>query len=196
MAYYPVFLQVEDRPCLIVGGGEVACRKAQALLSCGARVTVVSPQLGKGLTRLARQGKVRWRSHRFTPADLRKAGLVAAATDDQPTNELAAREARRRGVWINVVDQPKLCSFIVPSVLRRGKLVLAISTQGISPALSKWIRKDLSRRYGPEFGKLLRGMRKVRAQVLRQVPGAARRKRLFEKALAAYFKTLKASPVA
>ena len=95
---------------------------------------------------------------------------------------------------MNVVDQPRLCSFIVPSVVRRGKLVLAISTGGGSPALAKWIRKDIEKRYGAEFGWLLNGMHQARAQVLKKVPGVARRKRLFEQALRAYFKVLGESP--
>ena len=191
MAYFPLFVELEGCPCLVIGGGEVAYRKVKALASCGARVTVVSPQLTAGLRRLVQRKKVRWRPRRFRAGDLDGAQLVVAATDDQPVNEIASRLAKRRRLLINVVDQPKLCSFIFPSVVRRGKLALAISTGGVSPALAKWIRKDLETRYGPEFGRLLEGMRKVRSEVLRRTAGVGRRKRLFEKALEAYFKALK-----
>lgn len=168
----------------------MAGAKAKSLCSCGAKVSVVSPRLCDRLKRMAQRGQVRWLKRRFRASDLNGLKLVVAATDDQPVNELASRLARRRGIWINVVDQPRICSFIFPSVVRRGRLVLAISTGGISPALSKWIRKDLENRYGPEFERLLEGMRKVRGQVIRRVSGVARRKRLFEKALEAYFKVV------
>ena len=190
MAYYPVFLEMKGRPCLVIGGGEVACQKAFSLLACGAKVTVVSPQLGDGLKRLLRSGKIRWRKQTFKPEDLGNMELVVAATNQQPVNRLAWQTAKKKGLWINVVDRPRLCSFIVPSVLRRGKLVLAISTGGVSPALAKWIRRDLESRYSSEFGRLLQGMSRVRAQVRRKVGGVGRRKRVFEKALAAYFKVL------
>ena len=190
MAYYPIFLELERCPCLVVGGGEVAYRKAAALVSCGATVSVVSPRLGHGLRRLAKQGKVRWRRHTFALGDLNGVQLAVAATDDQPVNEQVSRLARRRGIFVNVVDQPKLCSFIVPSVVRRGKLVLAISTGGASPALAKWIRRDVEKRYGSEFGRLVKGMATVRGRVLKKVPGVARRKRFFEQALQAYFRVI------
>ncbi len=192
MATLPIFLELRDRPCLVIGAGEVAFRKASALVAGGAKVTVVSPRLSAGIERLVRLGKVAWRPHRFQPNDLKGVELAVAATSDQPVNERAAREARARSVWINVVDQPELCSFIFPSVLRRGRLSLAISTEGASPALAKWIRRDLERRYGPEFKTLLDEAARLRPRVKQAVPGAGRRKRLFEKALRAYLKVLKA----
>ncbi len=191
MAHYPLFLELQNRSCLVIGGGAVAFRKATALLSCGAKVAVVAPELSAGLKRLARRGKVRWKKQPFRPADLAGMELAVAATDDQKVNLLAAREARRRGVWINVADQPALCSFILPSVVRRGKLALAISTGGASPALAKWIRKDLEKRYGPELGRLLTRAAAARDRVHRDVRGPAARKQLFEKALKAYLQVLK-----
>lgn len=194
MAYYPIFLELKKRPCLVIGGGEVACRKVVALVSCGARVQVVSPTGGNGLRRLVQEGKVHWIQRPFRPADLKRVELVVAATDSQAINDQVYRLARRKGIWVNVVDQPKLCSFIVPSVVRRGKLTLAISTGGASPALSKWIRRDLESRYGPEFGRLLSGMKKAREEVKQKVKGVFKRKRLFEEALKAYFGALKLHP--
>lgn len=191
MAYYPAFLELDHRPCLVIGGGAVACRKTKALLVCGAKVRVVSPKLTSDFRRLIRQGKVRWRKKRFQPSDLKGAQLVVAATEDQSVNKEAAHAARKRCLWINVVDQPGLCSFIVPSVVRRGRLTLAISTGGASPALSKWIRRDLERRYGPEFKRLVSRMAKMRGGVLEKIRGVRHRKALFEKALQAYFKVLK-----
>ena len=190
MAYFPLFLDVQNRPCLVIGGGQVAHRKIVALLACGARVAVVSPQISAGLKKLARGDKVRLKKRPFRPADLAGMELAVAATGDQQVNRLAVREARRRKVWINVVDQPKLCSFTLPSVVRRGKLTLAISTGGISPALSKWIRKDLETRYGPEFSRLLTKAPGFRKRVHERVRSPARRKRLLEKALKAYLRAL------
>ena len=190
MAYYPIFLELKSRPCLVVGGGEVAYRKALALISCGAKVRVASPGLHAGLKRLLTQRKIQWVRHTFRPIDVDGIELVVAATNDQPVNERIFRLCQKRRIWVNVVDQPKLCSFIVPSVVRRGGLTVAISTGGASPALSKWIRKDIERRYGAEFRKLVTAMHQVRPQVLAQVKGVARRKALFEKALKAYFKVL------
>lgn len=194
MPYYPIFLELKGSPCLVIGGGEVAYQKAKALVKCGAEVRVVSPELGAGLKRLAQQGRIRWRRGRFTARDLAGVQLVVAATDDQPVNELAAAEARRRGLWVNVVDQPSLCSFIVSSVVRRGRLCLAISTGGASPALSKWIRKDLQARYGPEFRRLVGAMARIRGRVIQKVPGGARRKRLFERALKTTLDVLRVPP--
>ena len=191
MAYFPFFLELRNLPCLAIGGGQVAFAKVKSLLSCGAKVTVVSPQLVTGLKGLTRQKQIRWRRGRFRSSDLNGVQVVVAATDDQAVNELASRLAKRKGVLINVVDQPALCSFIFPSVVRRGKLVIAISTGGVSPGLSKWIRKDLQRRYGPELGDLLKKMARVRDRIKRKIPSYNRRKKLLEKALAAYFQVVR-----
>ena len=191
MSYYPLFLELKEKPCLVIGGGPVAFRKAAALLRCGARVTVVSPALSAGLKRLVQKKKVRWKGRWFRPADLAGAELAVAATEDEAANRAAAREARRRRIWINVVDKPELCSFILPSVVRRGRLVLAVSTGGASPALAKWIRRDLEARYGPEFGKLLSQAAAARKKVHRNLSSPVARKQLFERALKAYLQVLK-----
>ena len=192
MAYFPLFLELEGLPCLVVGGGRVAAGKVKALVKAGAKVTVVGRVPVKELRRFARQGKVAWRRRLFRPGDLKGVRLVVAATDDQPVNERVSRLARRRGIPVNVVDQPALCSFIFPAVIRRGKLALAVSTGGASPALAKWIRKDLQARYGSEFGWLLTQAATARKGVFKKVLSPAARKRLFEKALGAYLQTLSA----
>ena len=190
-SYYPVFLELKGRLCLVVGGGEVAFRKAKSLAGCGAKIKVVAPRLHPGLRRLAARKKIRWVRGSFHPAHLRGTDLVIAATDEARVNAAASVWAKRRGLWINVVDRPSLCSFIVPSVVRRGKLVFAISTSGASPALAKWIRKDLQARYGPEFKRLLAAIAKVRGKVKRRIGGLRQRKKLFEEALEAYFKVIR-----
>ena len=171
MSYFPLFVELEGCPALVVGGGRVALGKARRLRSFGARVRCVK--------------------RRFRPADLRGARLVVAATNDPAVNKQVSRLARRRGIPVNVVDQPALCSFVFPSVVRRGRLVLAVSTGGASPALAKWIRKDLQRRYGPEFGRSLARMARVRKQVMGGGVSPRRRKKIFEEALGAYLRVIK-----
>lgn len=191
MAYFPLFVELDGVRALVVGGGRVALGKVRQLRSFGARVTVAAPRLVAGLARLARERKIRWRRRPFRPGDLAGIRLAVAATDDQRVNELVSRLARRRRIPVNVVDQPALCTFVFPSVVRRGKLVLAISTGGASPALAKWIRRDLERRYGPEFRRLLAGMARARGQIKRKVTSAGRRKALFERALRAYLRVIR-----
>ncbi len=142
-AYYPAFLDLSGRLCLVVGGGTVAQRKAEALLEAGALVTVVSPRLTKGLKALAEDGAISAMVRRYRRGDLRQAVLVVAATNNPTVNQSVAADASRRGILVNVVDEPALCSFIVPAVVKRGDLVLAISTGGKSPAVAKRLRRDL-----------------------------------------------------
>lgn len=169
----------------------MALRKVKELLACGAKVRVISPTAAAGLRKLAQRRTVQWRRKEFRPADLAGVDLAVAATGDASVNERAAREARRRRIWINVVDQPALCLFIVPAVVRRGKLTLAVSTAGVSPALAKWVRKDLERRYGPEWKQALAGMERWRGRVRRRIPGTGTRKKIFEQALNAYVQVLR-----
>ena len=178
MRYYPAFLDLRGRPCVVVGGGAVAWRKAKALIECGARVTVVSPDGTPALAASARRGAVRWTRRRVKASDLTRAWLIVAATNDPSVNRLAARS----GKLVNVVDQPALCTFIVPSIVRRGRLTIAISTAGDSPTVSKWIRQDLTARYAP-FGTVVSRMRRRRRAVHAQVQGMAPRRRRLEAAL-------------
>lgn len=180
MRYYPVFLDLAGRSCLVVGGGAVAGRKAGVLLQSGARVTVVGPEVRQPLARWARQGRIRWVRRRFRASDLAGTFLVVAATDDQAVNRQVFQAAQRRQQLVNVVDQPARCSFIVPSIMRRGALTMAISTSGVSPALSKWLRRDLTRRYGPRFARVLTRMQRWRRQVHRDIRNPAARKRRLE----------------
>lgn len=163
MKYYPVFLVLRDRPCLIAGGGEVAERKALALLAAGADITIVSPTLTPKLADLARVGKITHRARPFEERDIAGMQLVVAATNSLDVNTFVGRECRKRHVLVNVAAPPEESSFIVPSTIERGDLVLAISTGGDSPGLAKRIRQDLERQFGPEYGQyaeLLAGVRK------------------------------------
>lgn len=183
MRYYPAFLDLQGTPCVVVGGGGVAWRKAKSLLACGARVTVVSPEVVHPLAALARRGRITWCRRRFRGSDLNRAFLVIAATDDQGVNRAVSARARARRRLVNVVDQPALCTFILPSVMSRGALTMAISTGGASPALSKWLRRDLAARYGAWAPRLLERMRARRAPVHAQTASPRQRKRRLEAVL-------------
>lgn len=161
-SYYPIFLDIEGKKCVVVGGGQVALRKVRALLDHGARVEVISPDLCPGLGRMFKQGKVHAVRRDYAEGDLAGAVIVVAATNDNDLNAKVAEEARARGVLINAVDDPQHCDFIVPSHLRHGDVTIAISTGGRSPALARKIRteleKDLAAKYAP-LASLVGGVR-------------------------------------
>jgi len=153
--YFAAFLDLRGRRCLVVGGGEIGERKARALLACGAEVTVVSPTVTPGLAALAIVGRVVERRRPFRRSDLRGCALVVAATGNPEVDDAVAALARRARALVNVVDRPERCDFIVPSVLQRGQLQIAVSTGGRSPALAREIRRRLEARFGPEYAELV-----------------------------------------
>ncbi len=166
MQTYPVFALITGKPCLVVGGGSVAERKVQDLLMAGARVTVVSPVLTPALAAQASKGEIRHLPGDFQEEQVAGMALVIGATDDMAVNARVSAAAQARGIWVNIVDQPELCTFIVPAQVRRGDLTLAISTGGASPALARKIREDLEGHFGPEYGPYLALMQAIRARVL------------------------------
>ncbi|HAY22062.1 MAG TPA: siroheme synthase, partial [Desulfobacterales bacterium] len=137
MRVYPVFLNIDGRPCLVVGGGAIGERKVQDLLLAGARVSVVSREATPTLLDLARRGEILYRQEDFTPEHLDGMVLVIGATNNLQTNREISAAAQARGLPVNIVDAPALCTFIVPATVRRGELTLAIGTGGQSPALAK-----------------------------------------------------------
>jgi len=179
MNLYPVFLDLRGRPCLLVGGGAVAARKAAALIGAGAVLTVVSPALTPALAELARSDSIRHRMKRFDESDLAGMFLAVAATDDPAVNGSVAIACRSRGILVNVATAPEAGTFIVPSVVARGDLLIAVSTCGGSPALSRKVREELERSYGPEYGVFLRKMAVVRQRMLREVQDEAVRRETF-----------------
>jgi siroheme synthase-like protein len=163
--YYPVCLDLRGRPCVVIGGGAVAARKVEGLLECGARVTVVAPALAPALQALRKAGQITARLRPYTDGDLDGAALAIAATDERDVNALVAAEARARGVWLNAADDPERCDFILPAVVRRGDLQIAISTGGRSPALARRVREDLERLLPAEYADLLPLLADVRAEL-------------------------------
>lgn len=176
MGYYPAFIDLKEKECLVVGGGQVAERKVRALLGAGARVTVVSPAVTKGLQRLNAQGRIRQLSRDYQSGDLRNAFLVVACTSFRQVNQEVAKEAKKRRMLVNVVDDPRWCNFIVPSVARRGDLTIAISTGGKSPALARKIREELQAKFGPEYGAMLKLLGAVRRKLLTEGRSSANNK--------------------
>ncbi len=154
MFHLPIYYQVKDRPCLVVGGGEVATRKADLLLRRAARVIVVAPRISLRLRSLSETGAITLIAREFKPDDLREAWLAFAATDDPEINATVARHARRLGVPVNVVDNPACCTFIMPSIIERAPVQIAVSTGGASPVLARLLRARLETLIPAAYGRL------------------------------------------
>ncbi len=179
MAYYPVYLNLEGRSCVVMGGGSVAERKVMGLLEAKALVTVVSPDLTIQLRALAESGRLTWIARGYQSGDLEAATLVISATGDSVVNDLARKEASTRGMPINVVDDHRDHDFITPSIVRRGDLTVAISTGGKSPALAARLREQLEREIGNEYGEFVDLAGELRSSMRAQHPDAKRRKELW-----------------
>jgi precorrin-2 dehydrogenase/sirohydrochlorin ferrochelatase len=180
MRYYPVFLDLRDRPCLVVGGGAVAERKVLSLFDAGADLTVVSPALTHTLQELSHKHKIMHRSKPYEEHDLTGMYLAVAATNDPAVNAAVAQDARRRGILVNAATAPDDSTFIVPSVVERGDLLIAVSTCGHSPALARKVREELERVYGPEYGLFLEKMVLLRRKLLHEVADEAVRRKVFQ----------------
>ncbi len=154
MEYMPIFLDLRNRDTLVVGGGDVAERKVGLLLDAGARVHVVSPDLCDGLRRLFDEARITWREGSFEPADIDRKVLVIAATDDRHVNAAVSNTANSRGIPVNVVDDPELCSFITPSLIDRSPVQIAVSTGGSSPVLARMLRSRLETMIPSAYGRL------------------------------------------
>jgi uroporphyrin-III C-methyltransferase/precorrin-2 dehydrogenase/sirohydrochlorin ferrochelatase len=174
--HLPIFLDVRGRDCLIVGGGEVAARKAELLLRAGCRLTVIAPELGTTLSRLAAEGGLRHRAANFSESDIAGYALAIAATDDPAVNAAVATAARARGVPVNVVDDPEHCDFILPSVLDRSPLLIAVSTGGAAPMLARALRARLETLIPPAYGRLAALLDGFRGRLKERLPIAARRR--------------------
>jgi precorrin-2 dehydrogenase / sirohydrochlorin ferrochelatase len=180
MKYYPVFLDVRERPCMVVGGGQVAERKAIALFDAGADLSIVSPSLTVALAELADKGKITHRPKTFEERDIDGAYLVIAATNDAAVNEAVARACRKNGILVNAATSPDEGTFVVPSVVERGDLLIAISTCGDSPALARKVREDLEQVYGPEYGIFLEKMANLRRRLLHDVADEDVRRQIYQ----------------
>lgn len=181
--YYPVFLELEGKDVLVVGGGQVARRKVETLLEYGASVKTVSKGLSSSLQKQVEEGRICYLGPEFEPKCLDGIFLVIAATDDRDLNHQISEEARRRGILVNAVDQPQDCNIIMPSIVRRGDLMIAISTSGRSPALAKKIREDLEVQYGQEYEIFLSLMGRMREVIFSRGLPQSENSRIFREAV-------------
>jgi precorrin-2 dehydrogenase/sirohydrochlorin ferrochelatase len=179
MRYYPIYVDLQTQRCLVVGGGEVAERKVETLLRANGTVTVISPKLTPALRSWAEDGRIEALVRSYEPGDLNGFSLVFAATDDENLQRDITAEARARGILVNVVDRPALCSFIVPALVSQGDLTIAVSTSGASPALAKKIRQELEQRFGAEYALALTLLARVREFVVQEAWSNEERQRLF-----------------
>ncbi len=179
----PVTLVVKGRRCVVVGGGAVAARKVDLLLRAGASVSVLAPRLAAGLEALAASGRIRHAARRFVPRDLAGAALAFAATGDGAVNEAVAAAAGRRGVPVNVVDDPALCTFTMPAIVDRGPVSVAIATGGASPTLARRLRAGIERALPPGVGALAEFAAAHRRTVRAALPDVAARRRFWDDVL-------------
>ncbi len=169
--YYPVFLNLKGLKCVVVGGGSVAERKVRSLLGSGAEVTVISPDMTTGLDKLDRAGRIRHRARRYRKGDAARAFLVIAATSDERVNRRVYEDSQG---LINTVDMPDLCNFIVPSLMSKGPLQIAISSSGLSPAFSRTLRRDLEGYVPKDLSSYLRWLKNIREKIKQKLPGMSR----------------------
>lgn len=155
MRYYPIYLDLQARPVLVIGGGVIAEGKTEQLLAAGARVTVVSPTLTERLSQLRGQGEIGYAAREFVESDLEDIALVISATDNQPVNEAVAHAARARNLLYNIVDQVPLCNFITPALVTRGDLQITVSTGGGSPSVAQLVKRQIGELIGEEYDELL-----------------------------------------
>lgn len=166
MKYYPAFLDLKDKKAVIIGGGKVAERKVRLLINTGAFVKLISPDITNNLRKLAEKGLLEHIKRNYRDGDLNDAFIVIAATSSTVINTRIAREARH---LVNVIDMPSEGNYIVPSVVKRGPLTIAISTEGASPAVSKAIRKEIEEHYGKEFALYLKFMETIRKRAMKEI---------------------------
>ena len=175
MSFYPVNLQINNRSCVVVGGGSVAERKVIALLAAGACVTVLSPQVTQKLTKLIQGKSVIHVARAYVEGDVTGFFIVICATNNGAVNKLVAEEANKAGVLVNVADAPKLGNFMVPSQIAHGDLLITVSTGGKSPALARRLGAELAERYGPEYGTYLDLVAEARTKVKKNMQSSKER---------------------
>jgi len=180
MKYFPMFFKLEDRSCLVVGGGDVAARKVSLLVRAGGKVTVISPDLCESLQGRLNAGEIKHLSKTFEASDLSGYALVIAATDDMPVNREISEIAQKQNIPVNVVDQPKLCTFIVPSIIDRSPVQVAVSTGGASPVLARLLRARLETIIPSSYGKLGLLMEEFRDKVKKAIKDSDKRRSFWE----------------
>ena len=180
-AYYPLFFRLAGKLCVVVGGGRVAERKARALIAAGARVRLISPTSTSGLSGLHRQGKIELLAREYREGDLEGASLVFAATDKGEVNSQVREDARRSAIPLNAADSPDMGDFIVPAVIRRGPILIAISTSGLLPLLSRKLRAEITKSLTPDYAAYARRVGVFRRYLLQNVENGRLRKEIMKR---------------
>jgi len=175
--YYPVFVRLDGKRAVVVGGGAVAERKVITLIKAGARVDVISPVITKALKLYKNKGLIRHIARGYKEGDLKDAFIVIASTSSRNVNSMVEREAQQRGCLINVVDTPSEGNFISPSIVRRGHLTIAISTDGDVPGISRAIRREIEGFYDKEFSKYIGFAGRLRKEALQKIKDKGKRKK-------------------
>lgn len=176
--YYPIFLNLKNKKVLVFGGGKVAERKIRSLIKSGANdITVISPEITNSIKKHVEKGHIKYISRNYRKNDLKDAFLVIAATNDREVNEKISLEAN---CLVNVVDMPDLCNFIVPSIVNRGFLNIAISTCGVSPAISKAIRKEIERQFGNEYKYFTKFLSQIREVAKKKISDRNKRQKFLK----------------
>ena len=182
-AFFPAYLQLEGRPCLLVGGGLVATRKAERLLQAGAKLTVIAPEISAELQHLKKSKKIVHRAKKFTIADIKDKAIIIAATNDEKLNQKVSLAAKKQNIPVNVVDQPDLCTFIMPSVIERAPVTIAISTGGHAPILARLLRARLETLIPAAYGQLAKLLKDFRVRAKKKFPDTQTRRRFWERVL-------------
>ena len=178
--YYPIYLDIENRSVVIIGGGNVCARKAETMMRYGASVTVVSPEFTDEIEKWAGEGCLRIRRKKYEASDLDDANIVIASTDDESINTQIATECRQRRIPVNVVDVTHLCEFIVPAIIEKGSIQIAVSTGGKSPVIARTLKEHLNRLIGPEYDEVNQVLGSLREGAKKVLPTDADRKRFFD----------------
>ncbi|HHT9123149.1 MAG TPA: precorrin-2 dehydrogenase/sirohydrochlorin ferrochelatase family protein [Candidatus Wunengus sp. YC63] len=176
--YYPILLNIQDKKCLVVGGGNVAWRKVCSLKEAGARVTVVSPEF---CPEMAKETGIERIQQKYEEGFLDGVLVVVASTDDEEVNKKVYYDAVKRGILVNVVDRPEFCSFIVPATISRGDLNISISTGGASPALARNIRENLEKQFGDEYGEFAKLLSETRRKILSEISNESIRRDILQR---------------
>ena len=178
--YYPIYLDIENRNVVIIGGGNVCARKAETMMNYGARVTVISPEFTGEIETWGREGCLQLRKKTYDESDLDDANIVIASTDNESVNTQIAEDCRRRRIPVNVVDVTHLCEFIVPAIIEKGSIQIAVSTGGKSPVIARTLKEDLNRLIGPEYDEINQVLGSLRDGAKKVLPTDVDRKRFFD----------------
>ena len=178
MSLFPIFLKLTGRPCIVIGGGEIAASKIDSLLAAEARVTVVAPTASARIVDMSESGEILWHRREYKQGDLAGQFLAVAATSDAAVSRAVFAEAEAAGILVNAVDDPPFCDFYFPSVVRRGELQIAISTAGASPALAQRLRKEIDALLPLDVGEWLAELGSLRREILQREPSNDARREL------------------